>query len=368
MWPVVVFLIAFFLAACNDKPARQAEGPPRPVKVVRVVDADVIAGRALPGQARTMREAMLSFRVAGRIQERRVKAGDQVKEGDVLATLDAAPYQAEFDRVSADLQRAQAAYANAASQLGRDRDLLAKGIIARARFESSDSIAKQSQAEVRSLEAAQERAKLDLGYTELQAPFTGIVSAVFAETFEEIKPQDPVMRLIDPAEIEMIVNVPESLISIVPHVVDLRATFDAFPGIEIPAEVSQVGSEPSESTRTYPVKVLLTPPQGVGILPGMAGRLRGKPGPEIAQQVRGVIIPLSATFSPDDAHGSFVWVVSETDKVVHRQPVTLGEPVVGGVTVTEGLEPGSVVVAAGVHRLREGQSVRILEPEGATVQ
>jgi len=58
------------------------------------------------------------------------------------------------------------------------------------------------------------------------------------------------MRLIDPAEIEMNVNVPESLISLVPHVVDLRVTFDAFPGIEIPAEVSEIGTEPSESTRT----------------------------------------------------------------------------------------------------------------------
>ena len=223
---------------------------------------------------------MLSFRVAGRILERRVKTGDQVKEGDILATLDAAPYQAELDRVAASLRRAQAAYANAAGQLDRDKQLFAKGIVAKARFDNSSAAAKQAQAEVGSLEAAQERVKLDLGYTELRAPFPGTVSAVFAETFEEVKPSEPVMRLIDPAEIEMIVNVPESLISYVPHVIDLRATFDAFPGVEIPAEVTELGTEASESTRTYPVKLLLTPPQNVAILPGMAGRVRGKPGPE----------------------------------------------------------------------------------------
>jgi len=358
-----ILLIALLVTACGQEPAQKAQAPPRPVRVFRVVDTNLIAGRAFPGQARSAREAMLSFRIVGRIQERRVKSGDQVKEGDVLVTLDAAPYQVEFDRVAANPQRARAAYSNAASQRDREKPLLEKGIIAPARYENLDSTAKQALSEVKSLEAAQERARLDLGYTELRAPFPGIISAVFAEAFEEVKPQQPIMRLIDPAEIEMNVNVPESLISLVPHVVDLRVTFDAFPGIEIPAEVSEIATEPSESTRTYPVKLLLTPPPGVTILPGMAGRVRGKPGPEIAQRANnvGVVVPLSAAFSPDDSTGSFVWVVNEVAKTVHRQQVKLGEPVVGGVSVTDGLAPGSLVVEAGVHSLREGQAVRIIE-------
>ena len=76
----------------------------------------------------------------------------------------------------------------------------------------------------------------------------------------------------------MLVNVPESLISFVPYVVNIRATFDAFPGLEIPAEVSEIGTEPSESTRTYPVKLLLSPPDNTAILPGMAGTVRGEAG------------------------------------------------------------------------------------------
>jgi multidrug efflux pump subunit AcrA (membrane-fusion protein) len=129
--------------------------------------------------------------------------------------------------------------------------------------------------------------------------------------------------------------------------------------------VSEIGTEPTESTRTYPVELLLTPPPGVVILPGMAGRVRGKPGPEIAGQFKGVVIPVSAAFSPDDAAGSFVWVVDEPGGTVHRQAVTLGEPVVGGVSVTSGLTPGTLVAAAGVHTLREGQAVRLLEEQGS---
>jgi RND family efflux transporter MFP subunit len=360
-----ILVCAMLLAGCGEQENEQAEAAPRPLQVFEVADAEMIAGRALPGQARSAREAILSFRVGGRVLDRRPKPGDKISEGEVLATLDQASYRTALDQADANLERARAAYANFASQVERDRQLLSKGTIPKARFESSDADAKQALAEVKSLEAAQARAKLDLSYTELRAPFSGVVSAVFAQAFEEVKPQEPVMRVIDPAEIEMVVNVPESLISIVPHVVDLTATFDAFPTVQIPAEVSEIGSEPSDTTRTYPVKVLLSPPQGITILPGMAGRLRGKRGPEIARLFKGVVVPLSAVFSPDDTTGSFVWLVDQTTNTVHRQRVTLGEPVVGGVNVTEGLDPGATIAAAGVHSLHEGQKVRVLQPEMA---
>jgi RND family efflux transporter MFP subunit len=226
-------------------------------------------------------------------------------------------------------------------------------------METSEANAQQALAEVQSLEATLERRRLDLGYTMLHAPFSGIVSAVFAEVFEEVKPQQPVMRIIDPDKIEMVINVPESLISLVPHAVDVKVTFDAFPGVEIPSVVSEIGREPSETTRTYAVKLLVDQPPGVLIVPGMAGRARARPGPEIAERYKGVVVPLSAILSPDDASGSFVWIVNEAAKTVARRKVEAGEPVVGGINIKEGLSAGDVIVAAGVHSLRDGQAVRI---------
>jgi RND family efflux transporter MFP subunit len=355
----IALVSSLLVSACSDKAAKETELPPRPVITFRIVNSDMVGGRAIPGQARSAHEAALSFRVGGRMMERRVKTGDQVKEGDIVATLDPAPYQSEVDSVSATLERARAAYRNAASQLDRDQQLFEKHIVAKARLETSDANAQQALAEVRSLEATLERRKLDLGYTVLHAPFGGVVSAVFAEAFEEVKPQQSVVRIIDPEKIEMTINVPESLISLVPYAVDIKVSFDAFPGIEIPAEISEIGKEPSETTRTYAVKLLVAPPSGVTIVPGMAGRARARPGPEIAERFKGVVIPLSAILSPDDASGSFVWIVNETSGTVSRRKVQLGEPVVGGINVKEGLSPGELVVAAGVYSLRDGQAVRI---------
>ncbi len=358
---ILPLVIPLLIAGCGQKPAEQASQPPRPVMVLRVTNADVFAGRAVPGQARSANEVALSFRVGGRILERRVKTGDEVKEGDTVATLDPAPYQAEVDTMTANLERARAAHRNAAGQLERDRQLFAKDIVAKARLESSESAADQALAEVQSLEAALGRRKLDLEYTVLRAPFSGVVSAVFAEVFEEVKAQQSVMRVIDPHKIEMIVNVPESMVSLAPYAIDVKASFDAFPGVEIPAEVSEVGREPSQTTRTYAVKVLLAPPSGVTIVPGMAGRVRARPGPQIAERLKGVVVPLPAVFSVDDTAGSFVWTVNDAAKTVSRRQVELGEPVVGGVSIMKGLSPGDLVLSAGVHSLREGQAVRIQE-------
>ncbi|WP_046869642.1 efflux RND transporter periplasmic adaptor subunit [Microvirga massiliensis] len=359
MRPALALSLALLLSACSDKGAKEAALPPRPVLVFRVVDNDVIAGRAIPGQARSAHEAALSFRVGGRMLERRVKTGDQVKEGEIVATLDPAPYQAEVDSVTAALERARATYRNAVSQLDRDRQLFEKAIIAKARLETSETNAQEALAAVQSSEATLERRKLDVEYTTLHAPFGGVVSAVFAEVFEEVKPQQSVMRIIDPETIEMVINVPESLISLVPYAVDVKVTFDAFPGVEIPAEISEIGTEPSETTRTYAVKLLVAPPPGIRIVPGMAGRAHARPGPQIAERFKGAVIPLSAIVSPDGAAGSFVWVVNEASRTVTRRKVEVGEPVLGGVNIREGLVPGDLIVTAGVHSLQDGQSVRL---------
>ena len=123
MRPAPVLLMSLLVGACSDNTAKPTEPPPRPVITFRVINSEVFAGRAIPGQARSAHEAALSFRVGGRMLERRVKTGDQIKEGDVVATLDPAPYQAEVDSVTATLERARAAHRNAAGQLERDRQL-----------------------------------------------------------------------------------------------------------------------------------------------------------------------------------------------------------------------------------------------------
>ena len=129
------------------------------------------------------------------------------------------------------------------------------------------------EAEVKSLEAAVAMAQNNLEYTRLTAPFDGTIVAKYVENYQTVLPRQAICRLLDTSRIEFVIDVPESMISLVPYVTDIACVFDAFPDKEIPAEVKEIGTEASTTTRTYPVNLIMAQPAGTTIL-GDDGRQR----------------------------------------------------------------------------------------------
>jgi RND family efflux transporter MFP subunit len=159
----------------------------------------------------------------------------------------------------------------------------------------------------------------------------------------------------------MIVDIPENLISLAPHLQNVSVSYDPFPDLEIPAQVKEIGTEANETTRTYPVTLIMDQPQNARILPGMAGKATGQavlPGDAPAAQIT---IPVSAIFTPSDGDTDFVWVVDREIMTVSRRAVVLGTPTAQGLVVSEGLFSGDLVVSAGVHSLKEGQKVKLID-------
>ena len=113
-----------------------------------------------------------------------------------------------------------------------------------------------------------------------------------------MREKQPIVRLVDSSRIEMVVDVPETLISYARLVGDVEVIFDPFPDLVIPAKIKEIGSKPTETTRTYPVTLIMDQPEGVVILPGMAGKAspKGPPPPEVAEA--GLIVPDTAVFTP----------------------------------------------------------------------
>jgi RND family efflux transporter MFP subunit len=157
-----------------------------------------------------------------------------------------------------------------------------------------------------------------------------------------------------------VVNIPENVISGLPNVKDITVTFDAFPEQPVPAEVFEIGTEASQTTRTYPVTLIMDQPEDFTVLAGMAGRARGlvKEGTETV--AGGVHVPVGAVFTPETEDNNYVWVVDEQTGVVRLQEVVTGELVRAGIQVLDGLKPGDWIAIAGVHTLREGQQVSIV--------
>jgi len=360
LWLLAFLLPAMLLAACEDEVQTEADVI-RPVKAVKVGDINALQERWRPGRAKATREVELSFRVPGPIVVFPVNIGDTVAEGDIVAKMDPAIYTAEADKAKASLSRAQSTLRNAELELDRNQKLFKKGHVAQARVDRVLASTGEARADVAAAKAAFTKAQLDLKYTTLRAPFEGTIVATYAENFEDVRAQQPVLRLLDDSRIDMVVDIPENLISAIPTAIDIVVVFDAFPDQMIPAEIKEIGTEASQATRTYPVTLTMAQPDDAKILPGMAGKVTGKSGdPERTDQT-GHIVPVAAVFTPLDAEGTFVWVIDEAAGSVARRAVETGEMTDVGIRIADGLGSGEWIATAGVNFLRDGQKVRILE-------
>jgi RND family efflux transporter MFP subunit len=334
------------VAGCGEEPP--AEEPLRPVLSVRVGDPEDISGRRFVGQARAAQEVDAAFEVAGRLIERPVDVGSQVRTGDLLARLDPRDFEADLAAARANEAKSRADFARAVA-------LFEGEVISEAELEAARRRLEVVEAELRKAEKANEE-------TRLVASFDGEVAATYVENFQNVRAKEPVIRLIDTSRIEMVIDLPAGVIGSVPYVKWAKVRFDIFPDHEIEAEIREVGSEASATTRTYPVTLILTPPDGVDIKPGMSGVAWAEV--EFPDDIAsaGVEVPISALFSRHDAEPdrSFVWVIDEDSLTVSAREVESIDASARGVRV-RGLEERERIAVAGVHSLREGMKVRLLE-------
>ena len=342
---VAAVAMGLMLSACDEAP--EPEEVVRPIRAMRVADAEALAARAFPCRAEAVNEINAAFEVAGRLIERPVRVGSNVKEGELLARLDPSDFENALAEAQARVERAQAM-----------RDRVAQAL-------RSGAVAAQdltnAQAELDEALAVLEIRAKALSDTQLRAPFPGMIAATFVENFQNVQAKQPVMRLLDISSIECVVNIPENLISSAPYAQDITVTFDAFPGRPVPAVIAEIGREASATTRTFPVTLLMEQPTGFEILPGMAGRATGRVVLPDHTPETGYDLPLSAIFTDDGAR-SLVWVIDAETLTVSKREVEALTPSPHGMRV-RGVAPGEWVATTAVNVLREGQRVRLPELE-----
>ena len=358
---LVCLLMLFIFPGCQEEiPKKELV---RPVWAMKVGDAASMVGRWFPGRAKATREVDLSFRVTGPLITRPIDVGNEVEKDQILARIDPRDFETNLRNVQGQLSRVQAALKRAKADFDRVSRIRKQdpGAVSESMVDRKREAVDQSKAEIRSLTAAVEAARDQLNYTYLKAPFDGTVVAIYVENFEHVQARQPITRIIDHSKIEMIVNVPESLIIYADDVTKVRIQFDNFPNREFSGQIKEIGREASQKTRTYPVTVIMDQPEDIKILPGMAGQASGEvQQPEESQQ-QGIEVPIGAVFTPDTEKQNYVWVIDDQAKTVTRRAVATGQLTEVGIIIMEGLKPGEWIALAGVHSLREGQQVSILE-------
>lgn len=168
------------------------------------------AGLMMDGSLQAVRQSVLSAQTSGRIATLGVKAGDQVKAGQVLAVIDDRATQAGVAQAQAGVAHAQANLANARAAFERTRELRAQGFVAQAALDSAQAQFRAAEAGAAAARAGQTQAAVAQGFTRLTAPYDGWVLATHAEAGSLAMPGAPVITVYAPQPIRAVVHVPAS--------------------------------------------------------------------------------------------------------------------------------------------------------------
>lgn len=332
----------------------------RPIKAVQIGSAAQIVDTNFPGVAKATQEVELSFRVSGALQKMPIKIGQEVRVGDVLAELDKRDFNVAVDDAKANLARVDAELKNSKVEYNRVVGMQKKspGVVSQSVIDQRLTAFNSAKAAFSSATAQLNSAEDRLSYATLKAPFDGVLVQRYAENYQDIIANKPIFRIVDMSKIEMDISIPENLIANLPYVKNQRVTFTAFPEIEIPAQIKEVSNEASLSTRTYHIRLIMTPPSGTDILPGMSGYASADvllPGQE-----NHVVIPLTAVFSSSDSQTTYAWLYNPESQMVNKIAIEKNKITDQGIVITSGLKSGDWIATAGVNFLTEGQKVRLL--------
>lgn len=162
-----------FLVACGDSPQQAPQDMKVPVSVIQVKPQEAVVHTELPGRVLAIEDAEIRARVTGIVQSVEFEQGSLVHEGQLLYTIDPAPYQASRDQAAAQLKNAEAAAHTAQLQARRFAALVKQNAVSRQDYDNAMAQSQQADAAVAAARAALDAAEINLGYTRVSSPISG---------------------------------------------------------------------------------------------------------------------------------------------------------------------------------------------------
>ncbi|MCV0440061.1 MAG: efflux RND transporter periplasmic adaptor subunit [Hydrogenophaga sp.] len=358
-----VLALAALLAACgqSEPPAGGAPGgmPAPEVGVITVTPGDVGLLTELPGRLEASRVAQVRARAAGILQERLFREGSDVKAGQALFRIDAAPYAAALQSAQASLARSQANLSQAAALAERYAPLVKENAISQQEYASAVAAQKQAEADVAAGKAAVQTASINLGYARVNAPISGRIGRALvtegALVGQGEATQLAVIQQINP----MYVNFTQSA----SEVYKLRKAMDSgqlkgagaqAASVQVVMEDGSVYEQPGRllftdltvdaATGQVMLRAEVPNPKGT-LLPGLYVRVR------LEQATAGNAITLPQQAVTRSAQGDKVSVVGADGKVVSRT-VKVGGEQGGRWVIVDGLQAGEQVMVDGFQKLQ----------------
>jgi RND family efflux transporter MFP subunit len=341
------------LSSCNrveETPAPEIR-PVRAIKIETRAAGDIVT---LTGTVQAQTEINLSFRVDGRIVERNVSVGDTVRPGQVIARLDPQNEESTLQSARAQLTAARARQSEARNNFARMKDLVSDNSVSRAAFEQSESALKTADSQVEASQTQVTLAENRLGYTRLVSDVAGVVTVASAEPGEVVGPGRPIVQVAREGSRDAVFDVPARAKDAAVANGQFSVALVSDPKVTATGTIREVAPRADPVTGTFRVRGKLNnPPPAMRLGATVTGRMQLASAPAIE-------IPPSAVVRANNA--AAVWVVDPKSGTVAARSIAIRSSDPNRVEIASGLEPGDLVVTAGVQALRPGQKVRLLEP------
>jgi RND family efflux transporter MFP subunit len=348
---LALVLLLGALAACDGSPPPAAPEV-RPVRVATVERSAAGELVTLTGTVQAETEVNLAFRIDGRMVERLVNVGDAVRAGQVVARLNRDNEENGVRAARAAVLAARAQLTEAENNYWRQSELLRDGWTTRVRYDQAAQARQSARSALDAAEAQLGIAETRLSYTELVSDVNGRVTARGAEPGEVVQPGRMIVQVARDEGRDAVFDVPPTLKDQAPANPVIEVLLATDPNVRTTGRVREVAPRADAVTGTFQVRVgLADPPPAMRLGSTVTGRMTlGASG--------GFSIPASALTRAERQPA--VWVVDPRSETVALRVVELVRHDPAHVVVGQGLEPGEIIVTAGVQTLRPGQKVRLL--------
>ncbi len=346
------------LTACS-----QASAPVEPIRAVKVLTVGTgsfDSGYEFAGEVKPRVESKLGFRVAGKLIKRQAEVGQHVQAGQLLAQLDPQDYALAADAARAQLAAATTNRDLAAADYKRYKELKDQGFISGAELERRDTALKAGQAQ---LDVAQVQLKSQgnqTGYTQLKADVSGIVVAVDAEPGQVVTAGTPIVRIAQDGARDVVFSVPEDKVKQMKLGADVKVRVWA-ENRDLVGKIREIAASADPVTRTFAIKVSLSGADA----PAIGATVYVAPSAFAHAGAQVIKLPTSAL--KQDGKTSAVWVLDKASMTVKSQPIQIATADGNEAVIASGLQPGQLVVSAGVHVLSPGQKVTIYQSAGEKI-
>ena len=374
-WPLrflaagILFAIPFLFPACKSE--QEAAAPPPPVvTVMPIVQRDVPVFFEFVAQTQSSHLVNIQARVSGFLDKRLYTEGALVKEGEVLFQMDPKPFQVQLEQAKAALAKQEAALETARLNLERTIPLAKQNALSQKDLDDAVGHHLSAAAAVEGAKAQVEEARLNLSYTTITSPVTGLSSSARQTDGTYINPQNSLLTtvaVLHPIWVNFSVSENEMYkyrgmqakgLLRAPKYEEHQVEIILVDGSVYPYTGKTTFAEPSYNaqTGTFLIRATFDNPQGV-LRPNqyVRARLKGSVRPNA------ILVPQRAV--QQGSRGHFVWVVGKESKVEVR-PVVVGEWQGDDWFIDEGLRSGELVVVDGALTLRPGMTVST-KPHGA---